>query len=176
MSERPEVLCRPALPSDDDALRALFRELELHYARQARPDAPPPDVEQVDRHTDSTLLSGGRGDCRVGLAEHAGSIVGAATYAVLHPGADLGGTLFLKDVYVVAAARGRGVGRALMRFLAREALENGCTRLDWTTDVGNTAARALYDSLGAILETRRAYYRLAGDALARVAAGPQDDA
>jgi GNAT superfamily N-acetyltransferase len=53
---------------------------------------------------------------------------------------------YLEDLYVDAAARGKGLGRALIEDLKTIAISKGCGRLYWHTDEGNTRARALYDS------------------------------
>jgi GNAT superfamily N-acetyltransferase len=53
---------------------------------------------------------------------------------------------YLEDLFVAEAARGKGVGRALIADLQERARAKGCGRLYWHTDAGNTRARALYDS------------------------------
>ena len=76
----------------------------------------------------------------------------------------------MKDLFTVAEARGRGVGKVLMRFLARLAVERGCVRLDWTAETDNAAALSFYDRLGARRVTEKVYYRFDGEALAAFAA------
>jgi GNAT superfamily N-acetyltransferase len=68
-------------------------------------------------------------------------------------------------------ARGDGVGAALMRAVARVAVERGCPRLDLQVLDWNPA-RHFYERLG--FEPLRAWlpYRLAGDALPALAAAP----
>ena len=58
-------------------------------------------------------------------------------------------TVLMNDLFVVLAARGEGVGRALIEASAEVARERGAPCLEWSTDPGNTRAQALYDSLGA---------------------------
>ena len=58
----------------------------------------------------------------------------------------LGEDCYLEDLYVAEAARGRGVGRALIDDLKTLAKARGWNRLYWHTDERNTRARALYDS------------------------------
>ena len=53
---------------------------------------------------------------------------------------------YLEDLFVTDAARGKGVGRALIDDLKTLATARGFHRLYWHTDEGNTPARALYDS------------------------------
>ncbi len=54
---------------------------------------------------------------------------------------------YLQDLFVDAAARGTGCGRALIEQVAQVARERGCLRLYWTTKEDNTTARLLYDRL-----------------------------
>ncbi|MFX7858317.1 GNAT family N-acetyltransferase, partial [Acinetobacter baumannii] len=58
--------------------------------------------------------------------------------------------LYLEDLYVRPAFRGRGLGLALMRHLARLAVERGCGRFEWSVLDWNTPAIAFYRRLGAV--------------------------
>ncbi len=58
-------------------------------------------------------------------------------------------TALMNDLYVVEAARGRGVGRALIGASASIAREQGAHHLEWATAPGNVTAQRLYDSTGA---------------------------
>lgn len=73
---------------------------------------------------------------------------GLGCFAVLRPGRDLKGLIFVKDLYVRAEMRSRGLGRAMMRFIADFALAQGIGRVDLATDVANEGARKLYAELG----------------------------
>ncbi|MGO4909702.1 N-acetyltransferase family protein [Pseudorhodobacter sp. W20_MBD10_FR17] len=53
---------------------------------------------------------------------------------------------YLEDLFLTEAARGHGLGRALLDDLIAICRANGNARLYWHTDEGNTRARALYDS------------------------------
>jgi GNAT superfamily N-acetyltransferase len=55
---------------------------------------------------------------------------------------------YLEDLFVDAAHRGRGIGRALIEAVYREADARQCTRTYWVTGEDNAAARALYDRIG----------------------------
>jgi ribosomal protein S18 acetylase RimI-like enzyme len=57
--------------------------------------------------------------------------------------------LYLEDLYVAPEWRGRGVGRALMRELARIAAREGCGRMQWMVLETNEAGIGFYESLGA---------------------------
>ena len=59
----------------------------------------------------------------------------------------MGDDCYLEDLFVAPAARGRGVGRALIEDLQTLARDCGWHRLYWHTNEGNTTARRLYDSI-----------------------------
>jgi GNAT superfamily N-acetyltransferase len=75
--------------------------------------------------------------------------------------------LYLEDLFVVPAARGRGVGRLLMQAVSRVALERGCWRVDWAVLDWNAPAIGFYRRLGAEPLRDWTVYRLTGAALER---------
>jgi GNAT superfamily N-acetyltransferase len=58
-------------------------------------------------------------------------------------------TVLMNDLFVSEAARGRGVGRALIEASAAVARERGAAHLEWSTAPDNLTAQRLYDSTGA---------------------------
>jgi GNAT superfamily N-acetyltransferase len=58
-------------------------------------------------------------------------------------------TVLMNDLYVIEAARGAGVGRALIEASAAVGRERGAQRLEWATAPDNATAQRLYDSTGA---------------------------
>jgi GNAT superfamily N-acetyltransferase len=56
-------------------------------------------------------------------------------------------TVLMNDLFVAPAARGRGVGRALIEASAAVARERGAAWLEWATAPDNHTAQRLYDSL-----------------------------
>jgi len=77
--------------------------------------------------------------------------------------------LYLEDLFVVPAWRGRGVGRALLGCLARIAVERGCGRMEWSVLDWNDLAIGFYRTIGAQPMDAWTVYRLTGDALLRAA-------
>jgi GNAT superfamily N-acetyltransferase len=73
--------------------------------------------------------------------------------------------LYLEDLFVVPEQRSNGVGRALLRQLARIALERECGRLEWAVLNWNREAIRFYERLGARPNSDWTVYRLAGEAL-----------
>jgi GNAT superfamily N-acetyltransferase len=78
--------------------------------------------------------------------------------------------LYLEDLYVRPASRGRGLGKAFLLFLARHAVERGCGRIDWSVLDWNAPSIAFYKSLGAVPKDDWTTFRLTGDALRKLGA------
>lgn len=79
--------------------------------------------------------------------------------------------IYLEDLFVLPQMRGRGVGKALLRELARITLDRGCGRLEWSCLDWNRPSIDFYKSLGAQPLDEWTGYRLAGDTLAGFAKG-----
>lgn len=79
--------------------------------------------------------------------------------------------LYLEDLYVEPAHRGRGYGKALLRKLAQIAVERGCGRLEWWCLDWNRPSIDFYLSLGAEAMEDWTVYRIAGDTLQKLAQG-----
>ena len=77
--------------------------------------------------------------------------------------------IYLEDLYVVPECRGRGVGKAILKQLARIAVERGCGRLEWWCLDWNRPSIEFYLSLGAEQMSEWTVYRIAGDTLERLA-------
>ena len=73
--------------------------------------------------------------------------------------------LYLEDLFVEPAQRGKGYGKALLQRLAQIAVERGCGRLEWSVLDWNAPAIGFYVSLGARLMTEWRIFRLTGEAL-----------
>jgi GNAT superfamily N-acetyltransferase len=79
--------------------------------------------------------------------------------------------IYLEDLFVRPEARGRGIGRSLLAWLARTALERGCARLDWAVLDWNEPAIGFYHKLGAVAQDEWTTMRVDGAALERLARG-----
>ena len=73
--------------------------------------------------------------------------------------------IYLEDLFVVPEHRGGGVGRALLKELARLAVERECGRLEWAVLDWNRDAIGFYKRLGARPNSEWTVYRLTGEAL-----------
>jgi ribosomal protein S18 acetylase RimI-like enzyme len=152
---------RPATEADLPSLARVMDEENIHYEGD---DAMPADdvLPKLKRwfsaNTDTLML--------VAVEDH--HVLGFATLVPLFPAGNLNVGMFIKDLYVAADARGRGIGEALMRRCAAEAQRLGATRLELTVDKDNPRARALYEELGG-RDTNKAYLRWDGAAMAALA-------
>lgn len=73
--------------------------------------------------------------------------------------------VYLEDLFVFPAHRGRGIGRKLLEHLAQIALSRGYGRLEWAVLDWNVDAIRFYQSLGAVPMSDWTTYRVAGPAL-----------
>ncbi len=78
--------------------------------------------------------------------------------------------LYLEDLFVRPAARGSGLGKALLAHLAQLCIDRDCARLEWSVLDWNTPAIGFYQSLGAKLMDEWTVMRVDGDALTDLAA------
>ncbi|SIQ20465.1 Acetyltransferase (GNAT) family protein [Alkalispirochaeta americana] len=99
-------------------------------------------------------------------------VLAFATYAIMYPAPGRSGQLYMKELFVSSRARGQGVGKRVMKHLARLAWARGCSRFDWTAEATNPGAGTFYRDLGARVVSEKEYYRFEGDDLARFAEAP----
>ncbi len=155
------MIVRRAAIGDEGQLAALYSKMQQHYGSAD----PPGGAERAAREI---VASQGRAPFAL-VAEREDKLLGFANLNPIFYGGAYQWMLFLKDIYVADDARFLGVGRVLMRGIAREAIAGGYERVDWTTDSTNHGAQALYDKLG-IPRANKVFYRLGGEDM-RVLAG-----
>ena len=157
--QKPTI--RPAARADIPALLGLIREL-ADYEKLAHLVVT--DEAQLERE----LF--GEGSCAEAIVCRAdGEIVGMAIY--FHNFSTFLGRkgLYLEDLYVQPAHRGRGYGKALLLALARIAHERGCGRFEWMVLDWNEPSIRFYESLGAVRMEEWRLFRVAGEALEKLA-------
>jgi GNAT superfamily N-acetyltransferase len=76
--------------------------------------------------------------------------------------------IYLEDLYVRSLSRGKGMGSALLKYLARLARERKCGRLEWAVLDWNEPAIKFYENIGAEPMNEWTTFRLTGSALARL--------
>jgi GNAT superfamily N-acetyltransferase len=103
------------------------------------------------------------------MAEDDGQTVGFALF--FHNYSTFRGRpgLYLEDLFIEPAYRGKGYGKALLLELARLAVQRGCHRVEWSVLNWNEPAIGFYKKLGAIAMNDWTVFRLTDDALQRAA-------
>jgi ribosomal protein S18 acetylase RimI-like enzyme len=134
---KPEIQVRRAKAEDAAAIARLLRDFNLKYSE------PTPEVEALTEtiarllgEEEITVLLAGEGPDGLSLFRFRPGIwsSGAETY--------------LQELYVAPELRGRGIGRALLEATIEVARERGADGIDLNTGETDTAARALYESMG----------------------------
>lgn len=105
------------------------------------------------------------------LCMHDGIAVGYAVYFYNYSTWLGKNGIYLEDVYVTPAARGKGCGKALLKHIARIAVEEKCGRFEWSVLDWNKPAIDFYEALGARPQSEWSIYRLTGDALMKLSKG-----
>ena len=77
--------------------------------------------------------------------------------------------IYLEDLFVRPEARGRGIGKRLLAWLAQTAVARDCGRLEWAVLDWNEPSIGFYRSLGAVLKSEWQIFRLTGDPLKALA-------
>jgi GNAT superfamily N-acetyltransferase len=153
---------RRAEPGDLDTIIELIRAL-ADYEREA-------DAVTLDRERLASHLFGPTPRAEVLIAEaDTGENAGFALF--FHNFSTWKGEpgLYLEDLFVRPEYRGHGYGKALLAELARIAVERGCPRMDWSVLDWNAPSIAFYRALGAEPMEGWTTFRLAGDALRKLA-------
>ena len=132
----PAPVIRDPRPDDEAAWRQLWSGYVDFYEAEIN--------DAVTAATWQRLFTPGSGMFGR-IAEWDGAVAGF-TVSVVHPGSwTLAPLCYLEDLFVEPAARGHGIGRALIQDLIALARERGWSRVYWHTRQGNATARLLYD-------------------------------
>src|SRR6266540_3069887 len=134
-------MIRAATSADVPVIAKLIRDL-ADYERLAH--AVDFDEANLREH-----LFGSRPYAEVLLAEDTGKVVGFALF--FHNYSTFRGKpgIYLEDLFVEPAYRGHGHGKALLKSLAKLAVERKCDRIQWSVLNWNEPSIAFYKSLGA---------------------------
>jgi GNAT superfamily N-acetyltransferase len=157
----PSITIRDAASSDAPTIVRLVRELAA-FERLA---------DQV-RITEADVLRDGFGERRhfeCLLVEVEGTAAGFVLFFYTYSTFEGRPGIYVEDLYLAQPARRLGIGRRLLARLAQIAIERDCRRLDLSVLHWNPA-RGFYDRLGFRQRADWLPYRLAGEALARLAA------
>lgn len=154
--------------SQHESLVDLMHEMSVFYSEEVAVSR-----EDVRANLIGNLLAPASPVRLLVATDDDGTVAGLAAVALFHslvdPVPGRRGQLLMKELFVREAWRGRGIGRALMAWVARHAQEHGCSRIDWNVSASNRPALAFYRSLNAQHVAGRLSYRVSGEYLARLA-------
>ncbi len=157
----PHSSLRPATPADVALILAFIRELAVYERLEHEVRATEDDLRKA--------LFGERPVVEAVIASLDGEPVGYALFFANFstflgkPG------LYLEDLFVRPAARGAGIGRELLEYLARVAVERGWGRFEWSVLDWNEPSIAFYKKVGAKPMEEWTVFRITGEALTRLA-------
>jgi GNAT superfamily N-acetyltransferase len=155
------LLIRSAQPADASLVHALIRELAEYEKLLDQVTATPADTAAA------LFADNPRVFCDI--AEWNGAPAGFALWFYNFSTFRGAHGIYLEDLFVRPEFRGKGIGKALLVALTRRAAAEGCARLDWAVLDWNTHSIAFYEKVGARPISGWTGYRLAGDALERLA-------
>jgi len=143
---------RKALPSDLPALYGLLRaKAEFDGATHAL-TATEAEFGQA--------IFGEEPGLEVAVADRDGSIVGFAAYYPIFSTFSARPGLWLEDLFVDSSCRSLGIGRDLLKFVGREAVNRGCCKLEWSLQKSNTKGIAFYEREGAHVRENNRFAKL----------------
>ena len=153
----PSIRLRPATADDIPQILAFIRGL-AEYERLL-------DMCVADEESLRATLFGPRAYAEVIIADYEGSPAGFALFFHNYSTFRARPGIYLEDLFVVPHLRGKGIGKFLLKELARVALERGCARLEWSALDWNEPSIQFYKSLGAVALDEWTGYRVTGEAL-----------
>jgi diamine N-acetyltransferase len=153
---------RPARPGDEALVSDLIRELAEYEKLAHEAAATPADVARA--------LFSPEPKAFCDIAEWDGEPLGFALWFYNYSTFRGRHGIYLEDLFVRPAARGKGAGKALITGLARRCVEQGLARLEWAVLDWNVSAIGFYENLGAKVMDDWRICRLTGEALAAVGA------
>ena len=127
------------------------------------------DVVATEKLLEETLF-GDNSNVEILLAYNENQVLGFALY--FHTYSTFLGRkgIYLEDLYVREFARGKGIGEALLRRIARSTLEMGGGRLEWSVLDWNQPAISFYKKMGAVPLDEWTTFRLTGEKLKKLTA------
>lgn len=163
MSASDRISIRPATREDVPLVLAFIRELAVYERLEHQVVATEADL--------AAALFRARPYAEVVLGCLDGTPVGFALF--FHNFSTFLGKhgIYLEDLFVQPQARGHGVGRRLLAWLAHTTLARGGGRLDWAVLDWNESSIGFYRRLGAVALDDWTAYRLTGAALEELARG-----
>ncbi|MCW5687914.1 MAG: GNAT family N-acetyltransferase [Pseudolabrys sp.] len=151
------ISIRPAAPADAPLIFDLIRELAEYEKLAHAVDATPEMI--------AGALFGATPRLFCDIAEYDGEAAGLAIWFLNFSTFRGRHGIYLEDLFVRPAYRGKGLGKALMARLAARCVEQGYARFEWSVLDWNAPSIAFYQSIGADVLPDWKICRMSGDAL-----------
>jgi len=137
-----DVLVRPVVPDDFAAWKPLWDGYNAFYGRAGATALP----DEVTRTCWSRYFDDAE-PVHAMVAERGGELLGLVHFLYHRSTSQLALNCYLQDLFTAEAARGRGVGRALIEAVCERARAAEAGRVYWLTHHANATARRLYDAV-----------------------------
>jgi GNAT superfamily N-acetyltransferase len=137
-----KITIRPVLREDFPAWKVLWDGYNAFYGREGE-TALPPEITQM---TWSRFFDAYE-PMHAMVAESSGKLLGLAHFLFHRNTIQINPSCYLQDLFTVEAARGQGVGRALIEAVCDRAKTAGSDRFYWHTRETNAVAMRLYDKV-----------------------------
>lgn len=134
----PLFIVRQATHSDVDVIAPLFDGYRQFYGKETEVEASRAFIEARLRLSESVVF----------IAETTEKAIGFAQLYPSFSSVSMKKIFILNDLFVTAAGRNKGAGKALIQSAAEYAAKIGAVRISLSTAVNNTAAQGLYESAG----------------------------
>jgi diamine N-acetyltransferase len=157
MSGGVSIAVRPARQEDSALIFDLVGELAAYEKLSHQFDATPERI--------AAALFGASPRVYCEIAEWAGEPAGFAVWFLNFSTFRGCHGIYLEDLFVRPAYRGRGIGKALMARLAKRCVDDGLTRFEWAVLDWNAPSVAFYKSIGAQVMDEWKICRMSGAAL-----------
>ena len=152
-----ELLIRKATIDDAPLILKFVKELATYEKSEHEVQATEEDIR--------TSLFGPQSTTQALICEKGDRPIGFAVYFFNYSTWLGKHGVYLEDLYIVPSERGNGVGKSLLKQLARIAVQKGCGRFEWGVLDWNEPAINFYKSIGAEPQDEWVLYRLSGQAL-----------
>ena len=152
---------REAIPEDS---QIIFDFIMEHAIYEKLPNAVKTTVKEIKNSIFSPNST-----VKALICEEDGKAIGYAVYFYNYSTWLGKNGIYLEDLYVNESKRGRGAGKAMIKYLAKKAISENCGRFEWACLDWNTPSRDFYESLGAVALNEWVGYRLEGETLEKFA-------
>jgi GNAT superfamily N-acetyltransferase len=151
------IIIREAIPEDSQTIFDFIMELAIYEKLPTAVKTTVAEIKESIFAPNSTV--------KALICEEDGKAIGYSVYFYNYSTWLGKNGIYLEDLYVNESKRGKGAGKAMIKYLAKKAINENCGRFEWACLDWNTPSREFYESLGAVAQTEWVGYRLEGDSL-----------